>query len=87
MEVCCNYPDTYLLIASLDEVVEISRANKNMGVYKGAFIRKISLQRRFWKQGLRLYYYKKKMQLEEDFCQTKDELVPVEEGNKIAQNL
>ena len=41
------YPDTGLLIASLDEEAqEDLRANKNMGVYKGLYM-KISLQRRF----------------------------------------
>lgn len=57
------YPDTGLLIASLDEEAqEDLRANKNMGVYKGALYENFVAEA-FLKQGLRLYYYKKKMQL------------------------
>ena len=74
------YPDTGLLIASLDEEAqEDLRANKNMGVYKGALYENFVAEA-FLKQGLRLYYYKKEnATLEEDFfVRTKDELVPVE---------
>ena len=53
------YPDTGLLIASLDEEAqEDLRANKNMGVYKGALYENFVAEA-FLKQGLRLYYYKK----------------------------
>ena len=71
---------TGLLIASLDEEAqEDLRANKNMGVYKGALYENFVAEA-FLKQGLGLYYYKKEnATLEEDFfVRTKDELVPVE---------
>ena len=74
------YPDTGLLIASLDEEAqEDLRANKNLGVYKGALYENFVAEA-FIKQGLGLYYYKKESAtLEEDFfVRTKDELVPVE---------
>ena len=74
------YPDTGLLIASLDEEAqEDLRANKNLGVYKGTLYENFVAEA-FIKQGLGLYYYKKESAtLEEDFfVRTKDELVPVE---------
>ena len=74
------YPETGLLIASLDEEAqEDLRANKNLGVYKGALYENFVAEA-FIKQGLGLYYYKKESAtLEEDFfVRTKDELVPVE---------
>ena len=74
------YPDTGLLIASLDEEAqEDLRANKNLGVYKGALYENFVAEA-FVKQGLGLYYYKKENgALEEDFfVRTKDALVPVE---------
>lgn len=74
------YPDTGLLIASLDEEAqEDLRANKNLGVYKGALYENFVAEA-FVKQGLGLYYYKKEnATLEGDFfVRTKDELVPVE---------
>ena len=74
------YPDTGLLIASLDEEAqEDLRANKNLGVYKGALYENFVAEA-FIKQGLGMYYYKKESAtLEEDFfVRTKDELVPVE---------
>ena len=74
------YPDTGLLIASLDEEAqEDLRANKNLGVYKGALYENFVAEA-FIKQGLGLYYYKKESAtMEEDFfVRTKDELVPVE---------
>jgi predicted AAA+ superfamily ATPase len=74
------YPDTGLLIASLDEEAqEDLRANKNLGVYKGALYENFVAEA-FVKQGLGLYYYKKEnATLEEDFfVRTKDELIPVE---------
>mgnify|MGYP000178809557 FL=1 len=62
------YPDTGLLIASLDEEAqEDLRANKNLGVYKGALYENFVAEA-FVKQGLGLYYYKKEnATLEEDF--------------------
>ena len=77
------YPDTGLLIASLDEEAqEDLRAKKNLGVYKGALYENFVAEA-FVKQGLGLYYYKKEnATLEEDFfVRTKDELVPVDAYN------
>ena len=62
------YPDTGLLIASLDEEAqEDLRANKNMGIYKGALYENFAAEALI-KQGYGLYYYKKEnSSLEEDF--------------------
>ena len=68
------------MIASLDEEAqEDLRANKNLGVYKGALYENFVAEA-FVKQGLGLYYYRKDNgTLEEDFfVRTKDALVPVE---------
>lgn len=72
--------DTGLLIASLDdEAQEDLRANKNLGVYKGALYENF-IAEALKKQGYDLYYYKRENStLEEDFfVRTRDELVPVE---------
>ena len=74
------YPDTGLLIASLDEEAqEDLRANKNLGVYKGALYENFVAEA-FLKQGLGLYYYRNEnATLEEDFfVRTAEELVPIE---------
>ena len=74
------YSDPGLLIASLDEEAqEDLRANKNLGVYKGALYENFVAEA-FVKQGLGLYYYRKENStLEENFfVRTKDHLVPVE---------
>ena len=74
------YPDTGLLISSLDEEAqEDLRVNKNLGVYKGALYENFVAEA-FVKQGLGLFYYKKdNSTLEEDFfVRTRDELIPVE---------
>lgn len=74
------YPDTGLLIATLDEEAQDDlRANKNLGIYKGALYENFVAEA-FLKQGLGLYYYKKEnATLEEDFfVRTKDALIPVE---------
>ena len=74
------YPDTGLLISSLDEEAqEDLRVNKNLGVYKGALYENFVAEA-FVKQGLGLFYYKKEnSMLEEDFfVRTKNELIPVE---------
>lgn len=62
-----------------DEAQEDLRANKNLGVYKGALYENFVAEA-FIKQGLGLYYYvKENATLEEDFfVRTTDELVPVE---------
>lgn len=74
------YPDTGLLVASLDEEAQQDlRMNKNLGVYKGALYENFVAEA-FLKQGLGLYYYKKETSsLEEDFfVRTQDKLIPVE---------
>lgn len=74
------YADTGLLIANLDEEAqEDLRANRNLGVYKGALYENFVAEA-FEKQGLSLCYYKKEnSELEEDFfVRTKEELIPVE---------
>lgn len=57
-----------LLVASLDdEVQEDLRANKNLGVYKGALYENFAAEA-LVKQGYGLYYYSKEnSNLEEDF--------------------
>ena len=72
--------DTGLLISMLDEEAQNDlRANKNLGVYKGALYENFVAEA-FKKQGLGLYYYKKDdSSLEEDFfLRTADYLVPIE---------
>ena len=74
------YPDTGLLISTLDEEAqEDLRANKNLGIYKGALYENFVAEA-FVKQGLGLYYYKKdNSTLEEDFfVRSTNELIPVE---------
>ena len=74
------YADTGLLISTLDEEAQDDlRANKNLGIYKGALYENFVAEA-FLKQGLGLYYYKKEnATLEEDFfVRTKDALIPVE---------
>lgn len=74
------YPDTGLLIASLDEEAqEDLRSNKNLGIYKGALYENF-IAEAFLKQGYGLYYYKKENStLEEDFfVRSQRELIPVE---------
>lgn len=74
------YPDTGLLVSALDEEAqEDLRANKNLGVYKGALYENFVAEA-FVKQGLGLYYYKKdNATLEEDFfVRSQKELIPVE---------
>lgn len=60
--------DTGLLVASLDdEAQEDLRANKNLGVYKGALYENFAAEA-LVKQGYGLYYYSKEnSNLEEDF--------------------
>lgn len=72
--------DTGLFVAMLDEEAqEDLRANKNLGVYKGALYENI-VSEALIKCGYSLYYYKKEdSTLEEDFfVRTKDSLIPVE---------
>ncbi|MGM9528790.1 MAG: ATP-binding protein [Phascolarctobacterium sp.] len=74
------FADTGLLVAMLDdEAQEDLRANKNLGVYKGALYENIVAEA-LTKIGYDLYYYKRdNSTLEEDFfVRTKDSLIPVE---------
>ncbi len=72
--------DSGIFVSMLDEEAqEDLRANKNLGVYKGALYENI-VGEALVKCGYDLYYYKKdNSYLEEDFfVRTKDALVPVE---------
>lgn len=72
--------DTGLLIAQLDDESQLDlRANKNLGVYKGALYENIAAEALI-KQGYALYYYKREdSTLEEDFfVRDTDSLIPVE---------
>ena len=72
--------DTGLLVSLLDEESqEDLRANKNLGVYKGALYENI-VSEALVKTGYKLYYYKKEnATLEEDFfIRSANNLIPVE---------
>ena len=72
--------DTGLFVSMLDEEAqEDLRANKNLGVYKGALYENI-VSEALKKCGYDLYYYKKEdSTLEEDFfVRTQEYLVPIE---------
>ena len=72
--------DSGLFVAMMDEEAqEDLRANRNLGVYKGALYENI-VGEALVKSGYGLYYYKREdSTLEEDFfLRTKDFLVPVE---------
>ncbi len=72
--------DSGLLVAMLDEEAqEDLRANKNLGVYKGALYENV-VGEALAKSGYGLYYYKRDdSTLEEDFfVRTTDKLIPVE---------
>ena len=74
------FKDSGLLVAMLDdEAQDDLRANRNLGVYKGALYENIVAEA-LVKSGYDLYYYKREdSTLEEDFfVRTKDCLVPVE---------
>ena len=74
------FADSGLLVAMLDEEAqEDLRANKNLGVYKGALYEN-AVGEALVKAGYRLYYYKKEdSTLEQDFfVRTADALIPVE---------
>lgn len=83
--------DTGLLVAMLDdEAQDDLRANKNLGVYKGALYENIAAEA-LKKAGCGLYYYKREdSTLEEDFfMRTADSLVPIEvkATNNMARSL
>ena len=70
--------DTGLLVASLDDESQIDlRANKNLGIYKGALYENFVAEA-LVKQGYGLYYYSKdNSTLEEDFfIRSANELIP-----------
>ena len=72
--------DTGLLVASLDDESQIDlRANKNLGIYKGALYENFVAEA-LVKQGYGLYYYSKdNSTLEEDFfIRSANELIPIE---------
>lgn len=74
------FSDSGLLVAMLDEEAqEDLRANKNLGVYKGALYENI-VGEALVKSGYDLYYYKREdSTLEEDFfVRTSSNLIPVE---------
>lgn len=74
------FADSGLLVAMLDEEAqEDLRANRNLGVYKGALYENV-VGEALVKSGCGLYYYKKKdSTLEEDFfLRTAEDLIPVE---------
>lgn len=74
------FADSGLLVAMLDdEAQEDLRANRNLGVYKGALYENIVAEA-LVKAGYRLYYYKKENStLEQDFfVRTANSLIPIE---------
>lgn len=74
------FADSGLLVAMLDEEAqEDLRANRNLGVYKGALYENI-VGEALRKSGYGLYYYKKEdSTLEEDFfVRTAQDLIPIE---------
>ena len=74
------FADSGLLVAMLDdEAQDDLRANKNLGVYKGALYENI-VGEAFVKAGCDLFYYKRKdSTLEQDFfLRTANNLVPIE---------
>ncbi len=74
------FSDTGLLVSVLDEEAqEDLRANKNLGVYKGALYENIVAEA-LVKSGYKLYYYKREDgTLEEDFfIRSANNLIPVE---------
>ncbi|MDD5603491.1 MAG: AAA family ATPase [Eubacteriales bacterium] len=74
------FADSGLLVGMLDEEAQDDlRANKNLGVYKGALYENI-VSEALKKSGYGLYYYKREdSTLEEDFfVRTGSELIPIE---------
>ncbi|MDX9807374.1 MAG: AAA family ATPase [Acholeplasma sp.] len=72
--------DTGLLVSMLDDESQLDlRANKNLGVYKGALYENM-IAEAFDKSGLELYYYiNDKSTLEIDFMvRSKNDIIPIE---------
>jgi predicted AAA+ superfamily ATPase len=85
------FADTGLLVSLLDEEAgEDLRANRNLGVYKGALYENI-MGEALTKSGYDLYYYKREdSTLEEDFfVRSADDLIPVEikSGNDQSKSM
>ena len=81
------YADTGLLVSSLDDEAQLDvRANRNLGVYRGALYENFAAEA-LVKQGYPLCYYKKENStLEEDFfIRSVNELIPVEVKAGAAQ--
>lgn len=81
------FADTGLLVSMLDdESQEDLRANKNLGVYKGALYENM-VGEALAKQGYKLYYYKRKdSTLETDFfIRSVAALIPIEAKTKIGR--
>ena len=83
--------DTGLLVAGMDDEAQKDlRANRNLGVYKGALYENFASEA-LAKQGYDLYYYKRdNSTLEIDFfVRTESELVPIEikAGNDQAKSM
>ena len=79
--------DTGLLVSLLDEEAgEDLRANRNLGVYKGALYENIVAEA-LTKSGYSLYYYKREdSTLEEDFfIRSQECLIPVEVKSKTGK--
>lgn len=78
------FADSGLLVAMLDdEAQDDLRANKNLGVYKGALYENV-VGEAFVKAGCDLFYYKRNdSTLEQDFfLRTANELIPIEVNPK-----
>lgn len=74
------FADTGLFVSLLDEEAgDDLRANKNLGVYKGALFENV-VGEALTKQGYNLYYFKREdSTLEEDFfIRSRDSLIPIE---------
>ena len=81
------FADTGLLVSMLDdESQEDLRANKNLGVYKGALYENM-VGEALVKQGYKLYYYKRSdSTLETDFfIRSATALIPIEAKAKIGK--
>lgn len=82
------FADTGLLVSLLDEEAgDDLRANRNMGVYKGALYENVVAEA-LVKSGYSLFYYKRdNSTLEEDFfIRSKDSLIPIEVKSRTGRS-
>lgn len=82
------FADTGLLVSLLDEEAgDDLRANRNMGVYKGALYENVVAEV-LVKSGYSLFYYKRdNSTLEEDFfIRSKDSLIPIEVKSRTGRS-